>query len=192
MLRQLVRARDLFAPEIVMAAHEELFAELEQRRRHAPADAHCPRPVSPQLDPVSVFEHFASHPSGHSEQRCIAAELAGAVRQQRAALWQNPWRNRCQSPSATVWRKTWLANITRRGVLINKVYLMTRLSYWIRLRHLLIVQPLAALAVSNSLHHSLRVHFDLAVESWIDLGVSNLACPAAHGSGARTHDTLAG
>ena len=53
-------------------------------------------------------------------------------------------------------------------------------------------QPLAALAVSNALHHSLRVHSDLDVESRIDLGVSNLACPAAHGGGARTHDTLAG
>ena len=32
-------------------------------RRHAPADAHCPQTGQPQLDPVSVFEHFASHPS---------------------------------------------------------------------------------------------------------------------------------
>ena len=83
------RARDLFAPEIVMAAHEELFAELEQRRRHAPADAHCPRPVSPQLDPVSVFEHFASHPSGFIQSSAVSLHrLPGAVRQQRAALWQ--------------------------------------------------------------------------------------------------------
>ena len=49
------RARELFAPEVVMAAHEALFLELEQCRRQAPSDAHCARPVSPQLDPVRIF-----------------------------------------------------------------------------------------------------------------------------------------
>ena len=49
------RARELFAPEVVMAAHESLLMELEQCRRKAPADAHSPRSVSPQLDPVRVF-----------------------------------------------------------------------------------------------------------------------------------------
>ena len=49
------RARDLFSPEVVMAAHEALFAELDQCRCNAPADAHLARPVSPQLDPVRVL-----------------------------------------------------------------------------------------------------------------------------------------
>ena len=83
------RARDLLAPELVMAAHETLFAELEQRRRHAPPDAYCARPVSPQLDPVRVFAHFASHPSGLIQGSAASLQcLPIAVRQQRAALWQ--------------------------------------------------------------------------------------------------------
>ena len=83
------RARELFAPEVVMAAHETLFAELEQRRRQAPADAHCPRPVSPQIDAVRVFARFASHPSGFIEGSPESLQcLPLAVRQQRAALWK--------------------------------------------------------------------------------------------------------
>ena len=83
------RARDLLAPEVVMAAHETLFAELEERRRHAPPDAYCARPVSPQLDPVRVFAHFASHPSGVIQGSAASLQcLPISVRQQRAALWQ--------------------------------------------------------------------------------------------------------
>lgn len=83
------RARDLFAPEVVMAAHEALFSELEQCRRKAPADAHCARPVSPQLDPVRVFARFASHPSiaFQSVGESIHA-LPQSVQKQRAPLWR--------------------------------------------------------------------------------------------------------
>ena len=48
------RARDPFAPEVVMAAQEELFEELTECRRHAPAEAHCARPVSPNLTRSAV------------------------------------------------------------------------------------------------------------------------------------------
>ncbi|WP_114988899.1 glycosyltransferase family 4 protein [Synechococcus sp. N19] len=83
------RARELFAPELVMAAHEKLFAELEQRRCQAPPDAHCPRPVSPQLDPVRVFARFASHTSESIPARSETLQcLPPAVRQQRALIWQ--------------------------------------------------------------------------------------------------------
>ena len=83
------RARKLFAPEVVMAAHEALFVELEQCRRQAPADAHSVRPVSPQLDLVRVFAGFAS-------QTCIKEQasadsiqtLPDPVRQQRSPLWR--------------------------------------------------------------------------------------------------------
>lgn len=83
------RARDLFAPELVMAAHETLFAELEQRRCQAPADAHRARPVSPQLDPVRVFARFASHPSGFTPASSESLQcLPLALRQQRASIWR--------------------------------------------------------------------------------------------------------
>ena len=78
------RARDLFAPEVVMAAHEELFLELEKCRRQAPADAHIARRVSPQLDPVRVFAGFASHPPTAIQATTASIQnLPVPVRQQR-------------------------------------------------------------------------------------------------------------
>ena len=83
------RARGLFAPEVVMAAHENLFMELEECRSRAPADAHCPRPVSPQLDPVRVFARFASHPPTDIESTTVSVQsLPDSVRRQRYPLWQ--------------------------------------------------------------------------------------------------------
>ena len=83
------RARDLFSPALVMAAHETLFAELEQRRCQAPADAHRARPVSPQLDPVRVFARFASHPSGFIPASSESLQcLPLALRQQRESIWR--------------------------------------------------------------------------------------------------------
>ena len=83
------RARDLFSPDLVMAAHEELFRELDESRLQAPADAHRPRPVSPQLDPVRVFTHFASHPSTSIQTTVTSLDgLPKSVRQQRALLWR--------------------------------------------------------------------------------------------------------
>ena len=82
------RARLLFAPEVVMATHEQLFLELEQYRQKAPSDAHCARPVSPQLDPVRVFAGFASHPpSAFQATNTSMKALPDQVRQQRAGLW---------------------------------------------------------------------------------------------------------
>ena len=82
------RARHLFSPEVVMDAHEALFLELEECRRKAPADAHCARPVSPQLDPVRVFAHFASHPSTAIQSASTSIHaLPDSVRLQRAPLW---------------------------------------------------------------------------------------------------------
>ena len=52
-------------------------------------------------------------------------------------------------------------------------------------------QPLAALAFSNYLHHSVFVNFDLALESWTDMGVSSAARPASDGDGSCSHDPLA-
>ena len=57
------RARDMFSPDQVMSAHEELFAELNDIRLGAPDDAFLVKHVSPQIDPVMVFAGFASHPS---------------------------------------------------------------------------------------------------------------------------------
>ena len=83
------RARELFAPEVVMASHEELFEDLEHCRLQASADAYCSNKVSPQLDPVRVFARFASHTS--SSVKCIDASidfLPEPLRQQRAPIWQ--------------------------------------------------------------------------------------------------------
>ena len=113
------RARDLFAPEVVMAAHEELFVELEQCCRKAPADAHSARPVSPQLDPVRVFERFASHHfTAIPGIDASLQTLPESVRQQRAPFGKF-WSNPCRLPSAVVWRATWFANIIRKHVLMR-------------------------------------------------------------------------
>ena len=83
------RARQLFSPDVVMAAHEALFLELEQCRHSAPADAHYPQPVSPQLDPVRVFSRFASHPHTAIQASASSVQvLPKSVRQQRAPLWR--------------------------------------------------------------------------------------------------------
>jgi len=83
------RARELFSPEVVMSAHESLFAELEKRRLQAPDNFKYPRPVSPQLDPVRVFAGFASHQSISDQSRDASIKsLPEPVRQQRAPLWR--------------------------------------------------------------------------------------------------------
>ena len=81
------RACDLFAPEVVMAAHEDLFGVRALSPKGA-VEAHCTRPVSPQLDPVRVFARFASHSSSSisPSATCMQA-LPAPVRKQRAALW---------------------------------------------------------------------------------------------------------
>ena len=57
------RANELFAEDVVMNQYEELFAELEQRRLAAPAEAEEVDPMPASLDPVQAFQAYPSHPS---------------------------------------------------------------------------------------------------------------------------------
>jgi len=84
------KARQLFAPQVVMNAYEQLFEELTMRRRQAPAHALLPQAVCPQLDLYGAFSTFASHQAGFSETKLDAnlAQLPEPVHQQRAQLWQ--------------------------------------------------------------------------------------------------------
>jgi len=83
------KARQLFSPDVVMNAYEELFEELTMRRCQAPAHALLPQAVCPQLDLYRAFSKFASHQAGFSETKLDAnlAQLPEPVRQQRAQLW---------------------------------------------------------------------------------------------------------
>ena len=83
------KARQLFSPDVVMNAYEELFEELTMRRCQAPAHAFLPQAVCPQLDLYRAFSKFASHQAGFSETKLDAnlAQLPEPVRQQRAQLW---------------------------------------------------------------------------------------------------------
>ena len=47
------------------------------------------------------------------------------------------------------------------------------------------------MVVSNDLHHSLRMHSYLAVESWVDLGDSGVARSSVDGVSACARDPLA-
>ena len=53
---------------------------------------------------------------------------------------------------------------------------MIQLSFWTRLRHLLITSRWERW-LSNALHRSLRSHSDLAPFSWADLGIQVLLAP---------------
>ena len=57
-----IRARQNFAVPVVMAAYQELFADLAERRGAALSGgaATCPRPAPLQFDPVRCFAQFAS------------------------------------------------------------------------------------------------------------------------------------
>ena len=57
------RAKELFAEDVVMDQYEALFAELEQRRLAAPAEAGTGRPMPASLDPVQAFQVYPSHKS---------------------------------------------------------------------------------------------------------------------------------
>ena len=84
-----LRARTMFAPKTIMDAHEVLFSELNEIRRCAPSDAYRVCPVSPQIDPVSVFEGFSSHPPLSFDRSVSSLDtLPDPVRQQRNPLWQ--------------------------------------------------------------------------------------------------------
>ena len=88
-----------------MDAHEALFLELEECRRKAPADAHCARPVSPQLDPVRVFAHL--HPTLPPPfnplllqfTRCLT--LFGCS----GLPYGESCSNRCRLPSFVSWKR---------------------------------------------------------------------------------------
>ena len=68
---------------------------------------------------------------------------------------------------------------------------MTQFSLRIRLRHLLITSRWQRW-LFRRMHHPILDHSCLAFDSWVDLGVSNLACTSADGSCACTIDLLAG
>ena len=83
------RAKSMFAPEKVMNAYEDLFAELSEIRNSAPDDAFVENRVSPQIDPVRVFAGFASHPAISVKPSLAPLEaLPEPVRQQRNSIWQ--------------------------------------------------------------------------------------------------------
>ena len=61
--RQMGRQGQLYAQrhwdrQVVMAAYQELFDELAERRSQAPAGAHQPNPLPPRLDPVTCFSSY--------------------------------------------------------------------------------------------------------------------------------------
>ena len=110
------RARDLFAPELVMAAHEELFSGVGGVPPSGTARCPFPRPVSPQLDPCVCLLtlHLILHPPFNPpafihelcRDLCVSSELR----------FGKSWRNPCQIPSAAAWRETLFANINSNGV----------------------------------------------------------------------------
>ena len=85
------RAKELFAEDVVMNQYEELFAELEQRRLAAPAEAKRGRPMPASLDPVQAFEAYPSHPPQTFAGRELASgslgDLPRSLCEARATLW---------------------------------------------------------------------------------------------------------
>ena len=88
----LVRANELFAKDVVMDQYEDLFAELEQRRLAAPAEAGTGRPFPASLDPVQAFHAYPSHPSHPSSVQAPAVELVDglpkSLLEARAPIWR--------------------------------------------------------------------------------------------------------
>lgn len=68
------RAQQRFSASVVMAAYQELFTELEQRRAAAVPDRNTQPPL--RLDPVQCFSGFAS---GFSPARLLASPVASPL-----------------------------------------------------------------------------------------------------------------
>jgi starch synthase len=81
------RARERFDTPVISASYQRLFAELEQRRLAAQADARHRQPPGPwrAIDPVSLFGHFASHSA--KAIRPDVSEPVPTVIQGRQGLW---------------------------------------------------------------------------------------------------------
>ena len=60
---------------------------------------------------------------------------------------------------------------------------MIQLTFWTRLRHVLIT-TLATLVVPHALRHSLPEHPDLAIEPRPHMGVTGFACTTSNGCGS--------
>ena len=86
------QAASRFAEDVVMAAYQQLFADLAERRRLAPPAAGASKPPSLALDPVRAFAGYPSQPplpdlAAMAEEPSLAA-LPPALRAGRASLWQ--------------------------------------------------------------------------------------------------------
>ena len=86
------RAKELFAEDVVMGHYEALFAELEQRRLAAPAEAGKRQPIPASLDPVHAFNGYPSHPSQSTAGEELVSELLErlpkSLREARAPVWR--------------------------------------------------------------------------------------------------------
>ena len=161
------RARDLFAPEVVMAAHEALFAELEQCRRQAPADAHC-RQTSKSSARSRACVCSLCISSLPSKNKPLLIQLPDfALVGSAAAL--SPMANsgaiaagyRAQSTGERPCLQTSVAVVRLSGG-----HPMTKLSFWTRLRHLLIASRWQRWLFPNDMHHSLLDDSGLAADPW--------------------------
>ena len=71
------RARELFAPEVVMAAHEELFIELAKCRQNAPEDAQACKAGQPSTRSCAGVRGLCiPYLYRHSIRRCFNSVIA--------------------------------------------------------------------------------------------------------------------
>ena len=139
---------------------------------------------------LCAFFATLHHPSIAIQNTTSSIEnLPAPVRKQREPLWR-VCSNRCWIPNEAAWRATCFANIIStsapiRLVLNAPAFVLDTLSPFADHK------SLAALAVSNALHHPLPCNFDLAIEPWADLGVPGVAGSIADGSCTCGLDSLA-
>ena len=75
-----------------MDQYEALFAELEERRLAAPAEAGSGRAMPASLDPVQAFQGYPSHPcqpsSGNESVSKLVDSLPISLCEARAPMWR--------------------------------------------------------------------------------------------------------
>ena len=81
-----LRAEQRFSNPVVMQRYAELFAELADRRQAGSDPATAQPPLA--LDPVRLFEPFASQPSSAAWRKPEAQGLHPKVREGRQGLWR--------------------------------------------------------------------------------------------------------
>ena len=174
------RARHLFSPEVVMDAHEALFWNWRNAAGRAPADAHCARPVSPQLDPVRVFAHFASHPSTAIQSASTSIHaLPDSVRLQRAPLW-GILEQSLPASEFCLLEKDLICKHHQEGLWIGCL-LHDETFELDPFPPPLNRQPLATLVVSSSMCCSLFFDTGLVALPWAAVGVSGVDSSAVDG-----------